>query len=77
MIEKHFAKPDSQMMNYFFRNQLSKEEYIDFLQTFLLTLIHVPSLFELAKKLEQDLIGIHKNNVNPRYIVDYYLLHTL
>lgn len=74
MIEEYIHKKDLSIVSYFFSAKIEKSDYILFLENLLLFSKDSLSQLHLVEKIEHDINMIQKNNVNPKYIVDSYLL---
>lgn len=68
------------LISYFFRNKVEKQEYIRFLQTIILFVKDsyykwsFPINTESFEELEDDINVVANNNVNARWIVDKWIL---
>lgn len=62
-------------MKYFFQDKkIEKQEYIDFLQTFLLYIKENLVYTDLIEQISESILLIEKNNVLPKYEIDKLLL---
>ena len=74
LIEGYVQKKSIEIFSYFFRNKLEKEEYIHFLQSLIVYAQQKSVYFNFLSELEEDITLISTNNVNPKSVVDKYLL---
>lgn len=74
MINNYIQKKDNEIISYYFRNKLEKQEYINFLENLILYIKENLVLINYLDEIEEDINSIKQNNVNPRYIVDKWLL---
>lgn len=76
LLSSHREKKSDELLRYFFQAKLEKAEYVDFLQTLLITILESGTQKErgLLWDLEEDIQGILQNNLQGRYIVDKYIL---
>lgn len=74
MINSYIEKNDNEIISYYFRNKLEKQEYINFLENLILYIKDKLVLIDFLDEIEEDINSIKQNNVNPRYIVDKWLL---
>ena len=74
LLNNFVEKRNLELLDYFFRNKLEKEDYIKFLETFILYAKENLVFIDILEEIDDDLNGIKQNNVNPKYIVDKWLL---
>jgi len=75
LIDDFVSKKNTSLLWYFFDDKkLQKEEYIDFLKTFLYYIKKNFVYTELLNQVEESLNFIVKNNVLPKYEIDKLLL---
>lgn len=74
MIEKFVEGRDITLISYFYKEVSTKDSAVLFLKEILLylekKLFFSPDFFEI----EEDITGIKKNNLLPKYIIDKYIL---
>lgn len=75
LIDEYIQKKNVNMLKYFFQDKkIEKQEYIDFLQTFLFYIKENLVYTELLDQISQSILLIEKNNVLPKYEIDKLLL---
>lgn len=74
MINNYINKRDPEIISYFFRNKLEKEEYINFLENIIIYAKENFKLIEFLTEIDEDINAIKQNNVNAKYVVDKWLL---
>lgn len=74
LIDNYINQVNQNVIKYFFTNKIEKQEYIDFLENIILYSKEKLVLIELVEEISEDINRIKINNVNPKYIVDKYLL---
>lgn len=75
LIENFINKKDINLIKYFFNDKkIEKNDYIDFLETFLFYIKKNLVYIELLDQIEESLNLIQKNNVLPKYEIDKLLL---
>ncbi len=75
LIDNFVKKNNFEIFSYFFSSKLEKNEYINFLLN-LIVYSRKNLLFssEILQSIDKDIYLIEKNNVNPKWIIDKYLL---
>lgn len=63
-----------EIISYFFRNKLEKQDYINFLENLILFSKENNIFISFLSEIEEDINWIKNNNVNAKYIVDKWLL---
>lgn len=73
---KHFIeKGDTELLHYLYgKKSIEKEDAISFLLDIFLYLKESGHDFTKFSRLEEDLNGLKKNNLLPKYIIDKYLI---
>lgn len=74
LLDNYLEKRTPEIFSYFFRNKLEKFEYIDFLKNLIIYAKKNFVFLDLLEEIDEDINMIEKNNVNPKGIVDKYLL---
>jgi replication-associated recombination protein RarA len=74
LINNYFRKKDTEILSYYFRNKLEKEEYINFLENLIIYSKENLVFIDFLEKIDEDINAIKQNNVNAKYIVDKWLL---
>lgn len=74
MINNYIHNNNQELISYFFKNKLEKEEYINFLENLIIysktNFCFIPYLEEINDEINL----IKQNNVNAKYIVDKWIL---
>jgi hypothetical protein len=76
MIIEYINWTSYNLISYFFKNKLEKQEYIDFLNSLVLLAKNKKIILnnDLLDELWDDINSIVKNNVLPRWIIDKWIL---
>jgi hypothetical protein len=74
LIHNFVKEKNLELFDYFFRNKLEKEDYIKFLETLILYAKENLMFISMLEEIDDDMNAIKQNNVNPKYIVDKWLL---
>jgi len=74
LLDNYLEKKTSEIFSYFFRNKLEKFEYIEFLKNLIIYAKTNFVFLDLLEEIDEDINLIEKNNVNPKGIIDKYLL---
>ena len=75
LIDDYIHKKNLNLYKYFFQDKkIEKQEYIDFLQTFLLYIKEKLVYTYLAEQISGSILLIEKNNVLPKYEIDKLIL---
>ena len=74
LLNNFVEKRNLELLDYFFRNKLEKEDYIKFLETLILYAKENLLFIDMLEEIDDDLNAIKQNNVNPKYMVDKWLL---
>lgn len=74
LLDNYLEKRTPEIFSYFFRNKLEKFEYVDFLKNLIIYAKKNFVFLDLLEEIDEDINMIEKNNVNPKGIVDKYLL---
>jgi hypothetical protein len=65
---------NSEILSYFFRNKIEKEDYIKFLENLILYSKENLVFIDYLAEIDDDINAIKQNNVNAKYVVDKWLL---
>jgi len=74
MINNYIRKKEPEILSYYFRNKLEKEEYISFLENLIIYSKNNLVFINYLTQIDEDINSIKQNNVNAKYIVDKWLL---
>ena len=74
MINNYITKKEPEILSYYFRNKLEKEEYISFLENLIIYSKNNLVFINYLTQIDEDINSIKQNNVNAKYIVDKWLL---
>lgn len=74
LIKKYLNNDSFEIISYFFKNKIDKEEYIIFLENLIIYAKENLVFFDFLKEILEDLNKIEKNNVNAKFIVDKWIL---
>ncbi|MDD2871556.1 MAG: hypothetical protein PHS49_06205, partial [Candidatus Gracilibacteria bacterium] len=74
MIEKYIGEKNPEIISYYFRNKLEKQDYISFLENLIIYSKENLVLINNLNEIDEDINAIKQNNVNAKYIVDKWLL---
>lgn len=74
MIKWYLSWESDELVSYFYRNKLEKNEYLEFLENLLIYARNNMSFIEFLEEINEDINLIKQNNLNARYITDKWLL---
>ncbi len=74
LLASYLSWTSQELISYFFANKLEKDEYIQFLENIILYGKKHFMFIEFLEEILWDISAIEKNNVNPRYIVDKWIV---
>lgn len=74
LIKNYVENNDSEILNYFFKTKLEKQNYTDFLENLIIFIKNNLVFVEFLDEILQDINAINQNNVNAKYIVDKWIL---
>ena len=74
MISSYVNDNSPEILSYFFRNKLEKEDYIRFLENLVLYAKENLIFIDFLDEINDDLNMIATNNVNAKWVVDKWLL---
>lgn len=75
LINNYIKNKSSELLIYFFKNKLEKQDYIKFLENLIIYISENKVFLTYAEKINSDIDSIKQNNVNAKYIVDKWLLN--
>lgn len=74
LLKKYFCEKNHEILSYYYRNKLQKEDYINFLENFIIYSKENFSFINYLDEINDDINSIKQNNVNGKYIVDKWLI---
>ncbi len=74
MIHSYINNNSNEIISYFFKNKLEKDEYINFLENLILYSKKHFCFIDYISEINDEISLIKQNNVNAKYIVDKWLL---
>jgi len=74
LINNYITKKDSEILSYYFRNKLEKEEYISLLENIIIYSKENLVFINYLTEINEDINAIKLNNVVAKYIVDKWLM---
>lgn len=74
LIDKYKKEKNTEILSYFYRNKLEKEDYLDFLENFIIYSKENLLFIEFLDEINEDINSIKQNNVNAKFIIDKWLL---
>ncbi len=74
MLESYIKEKNTEILSYYFRNKLEKEEYINFLENLIIYAKENLVFIDFLSEIDEDINAIKQNNVNAKYVVDKWLL---
>lgn len=74
LIKSYLNKENDELLNYFFKGKLEKEDYVEFLENLIIFSKKNIKLINLLEEIEEDLNWIKQNNLNAKYIIDKWIL---
>ncbi len=77
MIKTYLEEKNTEILSYYFRNKLEKQDYIDFLENLIIYSKDNLVLINYLTEMDEDINSIKQNNVNAKYIVDKWLLKVI
>lgn len=77
MIEKYIQNKNTEIVSYYFRNKLEKQDYLNFLENLIIYSKENLVLINYLNEIDEDINAIKQNNVNAKYIVDKWLLRII
>lgn len=74
IISNHLEWNNNELISYFYKSKLEKDEYINFLENLIIYAKENLVFISFLEEINQDINLIKKNNVNARYVVDKWIL---
>ncbi len=74
LIKNYHLNKNTEIISYFVRNKLEKQEYIDFLNNLIIYAKENMILIEYLDEIEEDINLIKQNNLLAKYTVDKWIL---
>lgn len=74
LLKSYLNEESNELIAYFFKNKLEKQEYIDFLESLIIYSKNNLSFINYLEEINEDINSIKQNNLNAKYIVDKWIL---
>ncbi len=74
IISSYIKEKSPEVLSYFFRNKLEKEDYIRFLDNLIIYSKENLVFIDYLEEINDDINMIYTNNVNAKWVVDKWLL---
>ena len=74
MINSYIKEKNTEILSYYFRNKLEKEDYINLLENLIIYSKENLVFIEYLEEIDEDINAIRQNNVVAKYIVDKWLM---
>lgn len=74
LLVNYTEKKDPEILTYFFKNKLEKNDYITFLENLIIYSKNTLKYIDYLTEIDEDINSIKQNNVSGKYIVDKWLL---
>lgn len=74
LIRSYVNSGSQELVTYFFKNKLEKEEYLEFLENLIIYAKKNFCFIDLLDELEEDMNWIKQNNLIARFIVDKWII---
>jgi exoribonuclease R len=74
LIKSYLGNESDELISYFFKNKLEKEEYLNFLENLIIYGKKNFSFVEFLEELDEDINLIKQNNLNARFITDKWII---
>jgi len=74
LINNYITKKDTEILSYYFRNKLEKEEYISILENLIIYFKNNLIFINYLTEINDDINAIKQNNVVAKYVVDKWLI---
>jgi hypothetical protein len=65
---------DSELLSYFFKTKLEKDDYLDFLENLIIYSKKNLVFTDYLDEILEDITVVKTNNVNAKFIVDKWIL---
>ncbi|MDD3144899.1 MAG: hypothetical protein PHV23_02190 [Candidatus Gracilibacteria bacterium] len=74
LIKNYLKEESNEIIAYFFKSKLEKQEYIDFLENLIIYSKNNLTFINYLEEINEDINSIKQNNLNAKYIVDKWIL---
>ncbi len=74
MLDTYIKEKNTEILSYYFRNKLEKQEYISFLENLIIYSKENLVFIDFLSEIDDDINVIKQNNVNAKYVIDKWLL---
>lgn len=74
MINSYICDKNPEILSYYFRNKLEKQDYLNFLENLILYSKENLAFIDYLSEIDDDINAIKQNNVNAKYVIDKWLL---
>ena len=74
MINSYIKEKNTEILSYYFRNKLEKEDYINLLENLIIYSKENLVFIEYLEEIDEDINAIRQNNVVAKYIIDKWLM---
>jgi len=74
LIKSYLKEESNELIAYFFKSKLEKQEYIDFLENLIIYSKNNLTFINYLEEINEDINSIKQNNLNAKYIVDKWIL---
>ena len=74
LIKNYINDKNPEILSYYFRNKLEKQDYLNFLENLIIYSKENLVFIKYLTEIDEDINAIKQNNVNAKYIVDKWLL---
>lgn len=71
---KNYLSWQNELLSYFFKNKIEKEEYINFLENLIIFSKKNLVFIDFLDEILEDINAIKQNNVNSKFVVDKWIL---
>lgn len=75
LLDRFVKKEDNKLASYFYSEKLEKQDYIDFLKTFIIYSKENLVFTEFLDNIEKKINAINNTNVLPKYVVDTLIIN--
>lgn len=75
LLDRFIKKEDNKLASYFYAEKLEKQDYIDFLKTFIIYSKENLVFTEFLDNIEEKINAINNTNVLPKYTVDSLIIN--
>ena len=74
LIKNYLKNEDSELLSYFFKTKLEKDDYLDFLENLIIYSKKNLVFTDYLDEILEDITVVKTNNVNAKFIVDKWIL---